>query len=158
MLDIFADVGEWCDICGNSIPPTDESNMYIDGLEKTLCKHCSGQIEQTLKVLDFRLICDLLRKLIKGFGRGKVRQFDLVTAKRYVIDNAVALTIEKRGGKFNQEPLGECVSLSTEELITVIEFLMRKMNPNLWMNAVIGNVLDKQMIITLSPIEGESND
>ena len=32
------------------------------------------------------------------------------------------------------------------------------MNPNLWMNAVIGNVLDQQMIITLSPIEDESND
>ncbi|MFJ1139558.1 hypothetical protein ACIKK6_02110, partial [Bacillus thuringiensis] len=73
-------------------------------------------------------------------------------------DNGVDLMIEKRGGKFNQEPLGECVSLSTKELITVIEFLMRKMNPNLWMNAVIGNVLDQQMIITLSPIEGESND
>ncbi len=75
-----------------------------------------------------------------------------------MIDNVVDLTIEKRGGKFNQELLGEFVSLSTEELITVIEFLMRKMNPNLWMNAVIGNVLDQQMIITLSPIEGESND
>ena len=66
--------------------------------------------------------------------------------------------IEKRGGKFNQELLGEFVSLSTEELITVIEFLMRKMNSNLWMNAVIGNVLEQQMIITLSPIEGELND
>ena len=49
MLDIFTDVGEWCDICGNSIPPTDERNMYIDGLEKTLCKSCSGQIEKKLK-------------------------------------------------------------------------------------------------------------
>ncbi|EJR53585.1 hypothetical protein IIO_05934 [Bacillus cereus VD115] len=150
MLDIFADVGEWCDICGNVIPPTDESNMYIDGLEKTLCKQCSGQIEQTLKVLDFRLICDLLRELIKGFGRGKVRQFDLVTAERYIIENEVVLTIEKRGGKFNQEPLGEFVSLSTQELITVIEFLKRKINPNLWMNAVIGSVLDKQMTVTLA--------
>ena len=75
-----------------------------------------------------------------------------------MIDNEVALTIEKRGGRFNQEPLGEFVSLSTEELIVVTEFLMRKMNPNLWMNAVIGNVLDQQMIITLSPIEDESND
>ena len=45
-----------------------------------------------------------------------------------MIDNDVVLTIEKRGGKFNQEPLGEFVSLSTEELIVVIEFLMRKMN------------------------------
>lgn len=149
MLDIFADVGEWCDICGNSIPPTDERNMYIDGLEKTLCKSCSGQIEQTLKVLDFRLICDLLRELIRGFGRGKVRQFDLVTAERYVIDNEVVLTIEKRGGKFNQEPLGEFIELSNQELVTVIGFLKRKMNPNLWMNAVIGNVLDRQMNITL---------
>ncbi|MEC3148135.1 hypothetical protein P9Z87_00015, partial [Bacillus cereus] len=104
------------------------------------------------------VIYDVLKELIKGFGREKVRQFDLVTAKRYVIDNDVVLTIEKRGGKFNQEPLGEFVSLSTEELIVVIEFLIRKMNPNLWMNAVIGNVLEQQMIITLSPIEGELND
>ena len=57
-----------------------------------------------------------------------------------------------------KEPLGEFVYLPTEELITVIEFLMRKMNPNLWMNAVIGNVLEQQIIITLSRIEGESND
>ncbi|MED3484975.1 hypothetical protein P4523_23175 [Bacillus toyonensis] len=157
MLDIFADVGEWCDICGNSIPPTDERNMYIDGLEKTLCKSCSGQIEQKLKVLDFRLICDLLSELIKGFGRVKVRQFNLVTAERYIIENEVVLTIEKRGGKFNQEPLGQFVSLSTQELITVIEFLKRKINPNLWMNAVIGNVLEKQMIITLGQPEWSEN-
>ncbi|MGQ7147639.1 hypothetical protein ACUOA8_54445, partial [Escherichia sp. SS-MK2] len=68
-------------------------------------------------MLDFRVIHDLLKELIKGFGREKVRQFDLVTAKRYVIDNGVDLTIEKRGGKFNQEPLGEFVSLSTETSI-----------------------------------------
>ncbi|MEB9465919.1 hypothetical protein P4J10_04110, partial [Bacillus cereus] len=128
------------------------------GLERTLCKQCREQLEQQVKVLDFRVIYDVLKELIKGFGREKVRQFDLVTAKRYVIDNDVVLTIEKRGGKFNQEPLGEFVSLSTEELIVVIEFLIRKMNPNLWMNAVIGNVLEQQMIITLSPIEGELND
>ncbi|MDJ1474361.1 hypothetical protein QBX67_02690 [Bacillus sp. LS15-K4] len=153
MLDIFSDVGEWCDICGNSIPPTEESNMYIDDLEKTLCKQCSGQIEQTLKVLDFRLICDLLRELIRGFGRGKVRQFDLITAEKYIIENEVILSIEKRGGKFNQEPLGEFVALSTQDLITVIEFLKRKINPHLWMNAVIGNVLERQMIITLGQAE-----
>ncbi|MGQ0454039.1 hypothetical protein ACT4UM_18295, partial [Bacillus sp. SS-TM] len=128
------------------------------GLERTLCKQCREQLEQKVKVLDFRVIHDVLKELIIGFGREKVRQFDLVTAKRYVIDNEVGLTIEKRGGRFNQEPLGEFVSLSTEELIVVIEFLMRKMNPNLWMNAVIGNVLEQQMIITLSPIEGERND
>ncbi|MDA2562349.1 hypothetical protein PDQ32_33240, partial [Bacillus cereus] len=130
----------------------------ISGLERTLCKQCREQLEQKVKVLDFRVIHDVLKELIIGFGREKVRQFDLVTAKRYVIDNEVGLTIEKCGGRFNQEPLGEFVSLSTEELIVVIEFLMRKMNPNLWMNAVIGNVLEQQMIITLSPIEGELND
>ncbi|MEB9387582.1 hypothetical protein P4I91_27935, partial [Bacillus cereus] len=134
------------------------SKIYISSLERTLCKQCREQLEQQVKVLDFRVIYDVLKELIKGFGREKVRQFDLVTAKRYVIDNDVVLTIEKRGGKFNQEPLGEFVSLSTEELIVVIEFLIRKMNPNLWMNAVIGNVLEQQMIITLSPIEGELND
>ncbi|MED2079487.1 hypothetical protein P4V79_29315, partial [Bacillus thuringiensis] len=151
-------IGEECYQCENPFPESDMSKIYISGLERTLCKQCREQLEQQVKVLDFRVIYDLLKELIKGFGREKVRQFDLVTAKRYVIDNEVVLTIEKRGGKFNQEPLGEFVSLSTEELIVVIEFLMRKMNPNLWMNAVIGNVLDQQMIITLSPIEGESND
>ncbi|HDR3439452.1 TPA: hypothetical protein ACR3Z0_000017 [Bacillus thuringiensis] len=159
MLNPFEDViGEECYKCENPFPESDMSKIYISGLERTLCKQCREQLEQKVKVLDFRVIHDVLKELIKGFGREKVRQFDLVTAKRYVIDNGVDLMIEKRGGKFNQEPLGECVSLSTKELITVIEFLMRKMNPNLWMNAVIGNVLDQQMIITLSPIEGESND
>ncbi|MGG1137185.1 hypothetical protein [Bacillus mycoides] len=157
MLDIFVDVGEWCDICGDSIPPTEESTMYIGGLEKTLCKQCSGQAEQTLKVLDYRVIHDVLKELIKGFGRGKVRQFDLVTAERYVIENEVVLTIEKRGGKFNQEPLGEFIDLSNQELVTVIEFLKRKINPNLWMNAVIGNILDRQLIITLGQAERREN-
>ncbi|UIJ66112.1 hypothetical protein LW858_25155 [Bacillus cereus] len=143
MLNPFEGViGEECYECENSFPESDMSKIYILGLERTLCKQCREQLEQKVKVLDFRVIHDVLKKLIKGFGHEKVRQFDLVTAKRYVIDNKVALTIEKRGGKFNQEPLGEFVSLSIEELITVIEFLMRKMSPSLWMNAVIGNVLD----------------
>lgn len=150
MLDIFADMGEWCDICAKPIIPSEESTMYIEGLEKTLCKQCSGQIEKKLKVLGYRLIHDVLKELVKGFGREKVRQFDLVTAERYVIENEVVLTIEKRGGKFNQEPLGEFVALSTQELITVIGFLKRKINPHLWMNAVIGSVLDKRMTITLA--------
>ena len=152
MLDIFADIGEWCDICGNSIPPADESNMYIDGLEKTLCKQCSGQIERKLKVLDFHVIQDVLKELIKGFGCEKVRQFDLVTAEKFVRENNISLNIEKCGGKFNQEKLGEFIPLSTEELITVIEFLKRKINPNLWMNAVIGTLLDKQLTITLAKV------
>ncbi|PGA25480.1 hypothetical protein [Bacillus wiedmannii] len=157
MLDIFADVGEWCDVCAKPITPSEESTMYIEGLEKTLCKQCSGQIEKKLKVLDYRLIHDVLKELVKGFGREKVRQFDLVTAERYVIENEVVLTIEKRGGKFNQEPLGEFVALSTQELITVIEFLKRKINPHLWMNAVMGNVLERQMIITLGQAEWSEN-
>ena len=156
MLDIFADVGEWCDICAKPIIPSEERTMYIEGLEKTLCKQCSGQIEKKLKVLDYRLIHDVLKELIKGFGREKVRQFDLVTAERYVIENEVVLTSEKRGGKFNQEPLGEFVSLSTQELITVIGLLKRKINPNLWMNAVIGVVLDKQITMTVAK-EGTRN-
>lgn len=150
MLDLFGDVGNWCDICAKPIIPSEERTMYIEGLEKTLCKLCSGQIEKKLKVLDYRLIHDVLKELVIGFGREKVRQFDLVAAERYVIENEVVLTIEKRGGKFNQEPLGEFVALSTQELITVIEFLKRKINPHLWMNAVIGSVLDKQMKITLA--------
>ena len=157
MLDLFADVGNWCDVCAKPILPSEESTMYIEGLEKTLCKLCSGQIEKKLKVLDYRLIHDVLKELVKGFGREKVRQFDLVTAERYVIENEVVLTIEKRGGKFHQEPLGEFVALSTQELITVIEFLKRKINPHLWMNAVIGNVLERQMIITLGQAEWSEN-
>ncbi|MFJ1144910.1 hypothetical protein ACIKK6_31455, partial [Bacillus thuringiensis] len=120
-----------CYKCENLFPESDMNKIYISGLERTLCKQCREQLEQKVKVLNFRVIHDVLKKLIKGFGREKDRQFDLVTGKRYVNDNGVDLMIEKRGGKFNQEPLGECVSLSTKELITVIEFLMRKMNPNL---------------------------
>ncbi|QIW22439.1 hypothetical protein [Bacillus thuringiensis] len=157
MLGLFVDVGEYCDICADAIPVSEESTMYIEGLEKTLCKQCSGQVEQTLKVLDYRVIHDVLKELIKMFGRGKVRQFDLVTAERYVIENEVVLTIEKRGGKFNQEPLGEFIDLSNQELVTVIEFLKRKINPNLWMNAVIGNILDRQLIITLGQAERREN-
>ena len=62
-------------------PESDMSKIYISGLERTLCKQCREQIEQRVKVLDFRVIHDVLKGLIKGFGREKVRQFDLVTAK-----------------------------------------------------------------------------
>ncbi|PEB56222.1 hypothetical protein CON65_15800 [Bacillus pseudomycoides] len=155
MLDIF-DVGNWCDICGDSIPPSDERIMYIEGCEKTLCKKCSRQAEKRLKVLSVHVIHDVLRELTKQFGIKKVREFDLITAERFVTNNNVSLNIEKRGGKFNQERLGEFVSLSTGELIIIIKFLKRKINPNLWMNAVIGSVLDRQMTITLVK-EGQEN-
>ncbi|HDR7795344.1 TPA: hypothetical protein QCY19_004015 [Bacillus luti] len=149
MVDIF-DVGEYCDICGDIIPSSNVKTMYIEGLEKTLCKHCSGKTEESLKVVDFRVIQDALTEITKKYGREKVRQFDLVTAERFVRENNISLNIEKRGGRFNQEGLGEFVSLSTEELITMIEFLKRKINPNLWMNAVIGTLIDKQLTITLA--------
>ncbi|PFJ19611.1 hypothetical protein COD67_01000 [Bacillus cereus] len=158
MVDIFSDVGEWCDICGGEIKPSEVSTMYIEGCEKVLCKTCNSDMQQKMKVIDFRVLKDVLTQLTIRFGREKVRQFHLAAAETLIKENNISLNIEKRGGKFNQEPLGEFISLSTEELITVIEFLKRKINPNLWMNAVIGNVLDRQMIITLSLIEGESND
>ncbi|HDX9631432.1 TPA: hypothetical protein ROY30_005183 [Bacillus cereus] len=149
MLEIF-DVGEYCDICADIIPPADVKTMYIEGIEKTLCKHCSGKTEESLKVVDFRVIKDVLTEITKKYGREKVRQFDLVTAERFIRENNISLNIEKRGGKFNQEKLGEFVPLTTEELLTVIEFLKRKINPNLWMNAVIGTLLEKQLTLTLA--------
>lgn len=151
MLNPFEDViGEECYGCKNPFPESDMSKIYMDGLERMLCKQCREQIEQTLKVVDFRVIHDVLKELINRYGREKVRWFDLVTAERYVVETNMELNIEKRGGKFNQEPLGEFVLLSTQELITLIGFLKRKINHNLWMNAVIGTVLDKQITMTLS--------
>ncbi|WP_144499270.1 hypothetical protein [Bacillus sp. FDAARGOS_235] len=158
MLNPFEDViGEECYGCENSFPESDMSKIYISSLERTVCKQCREQLDQKLKVLDFRVIHDVLKELIKGFGCEKVRQFDLVTAERYVVENQVVLTIEKRGGKFNQEPLGKFIELSNHELVTLIEFLKRKINPNLWMNAVIGNVLGRQMNITLGQAEWSEN-
>ncbi|WP_217551142.1 hypothetical protein, partial [Pantoea sp. GbtcB22] len=83
------------------------------------CKQCSGQAEETLKVVSFGVIKDALKEITDKYGREKVRQFDLVTAEQFVRENSITLNIEKRGGKFNQEKLGEFVPLSTEELITV---------------------------------------
>ncbi|MDA2567483.1 hypothetical protein PDQ34_26620 [Bacillus cereus] len=157
MLNLFEDViGEECYDCKNPFPESDMNKIYIDGLERMLCKQCREKVERTLKVLDFRLINDVLKELTNRYGREKVRQFKLVMAEQYVIDNKVTLIIEKRGGKFNQEPLGEFIELSNRELITVIQFLKRKINPNLWMNAVVGVVLDKQITMTLAK-EGIQN-
>ena len=77
-----------------SFPESDMSKIYISGLERFYVSSVESKLEQKVKVLDFRVIHEVLKELIKGFGREKVRQFDLVTAKRYVIDNEVALTIE----------------------------------------------------------------
>ncbi|MDZ5607056.1 hypothetical protein U2I54_08085 [Bacillus pseudomycoides] len=151
MLDIF-DVGNWCDICGDTIEGSEVHTMYIEGCEKTLCKNCSGEMERSVKVIDFRVLQDAMKELINLFGRDKVQQFDLTAAEQFVKDNKIAMLIEKRGGKFNQERLGEFVSLSTTELITIITFLKRKINSHLWMNAVIGAILDQQIVIIL---EGE---
>ncbi|SFI26889.1 hypothetical protein [Bacillus sp. 103mf] len=67
------------------------------------------------------------------------------------------MKIEKRGGRFHQERLGEFSVFSTAELITVITFLKRKVSSHLWMNAVIGAILNQQITITLS-LEGNSHD
>ena len=93
MLNPFEDVGEECYECENLFPESDMSKIYISGLERFLCKQCRERLEQKVKVLDFRVIHEVLKELIKDLA-AKVRQFDLVTAKRYVIDNEVALTIE----------------------------------------------------------------
>ncbi|MBT2577449.1 hypothetical protein J7E43_08500 [Bacillus sp. ISL-8] len=158
MLEIFGDVGEWCDICGEGIKPGEESTMYIEGCEKVLCKTCNGDMQQKVKVIDFRVLKDVLTQLINQFGREKVRQFHLAAAETLIKENNIALNIEKRGGKFNQEKLGEFIFLSTQELLTLITFLKGKIDSHLWMNAVIGSILERQMTVTLSPIEGELND
>ncbi|PED41950.1 hypothetical protein [Bacillus cereus] len=156
MLNPFEDViGEECYDCKNPFPESDMKQIYIDGLERMLCKQCREKVERTLKVLDFRLINDVLKELTNRYGREKVRWFDLVTAERYVEETNIVLNIEKRGGKFNQEPLGVFVLLSSQDLITLIKFLKRKINHNLWMNAVIGTVLEQQITVALSAIEDE---
>lgn len=158
MLEIFGDVGEWCDICGEGIKPGEESTMYIEGCEKVLCKTCNGDMQQKAKVIDVRVIKDVLTQLTIQFGREKVRQFHLAAAEALIKENNISLNIEKRGGKFNQEKLGEFIFLSTQELLTLITFLKRKIDSHLWMNAVIGIILERKMTITLSPLEGALRD
>lgn len=158
MLAIFAEVGEWCDICGEEITPSEVSTMYVEGCEKVLCKTCNRHMQQTVKVIDFHILKDVFTQLTIQFGREKVRQFHLAAAETLIKENNISLQIEKRGGKFNQEKLGEFIFLSTQELLTIITFLKRKMDSHLWMNAVIGTILERQMTVTISPIEGEWND
>ena len=81
MLNPFEDViGEECYECENLFPESDMSKIYISGLERFYVSSVES-FEQKVKVLDFRVIHEVLKELIKGFGREKVRQFDLVTAK-----------------------------------------------------------------------------
>ncbi|MED1539116.1 hypothetical protein [Bacillus pseudomycoides] len=154
MFDPF-NVGEWCDICGDAIKPSEMKTMYIEGCEKTLCKSCNGEMEQKVKVISVHVLQDAMKELINRFGKNKVRLFDLATAERFVKENNISLNIEKRGGKFNQERLGEYISLSTIELLTLITFLKRKINSHLWMNAVIGAILEENITVTLSPVGDE---
>ncbi|KXY35780.1 hypothetical protein AT268_03815 [Bacillus cereus] len=158
MVDIFSDVGEWCDICGEEIKPSEVSTMYIEGSEKVLCKACNSGMQQKVKVIDFRVLKDVLTQLTIRFGREKVRHFHLAAAEKLIKEKNITLNIEKRGGQFNQEKLGEFIFLSTQELLTLITFLKGKIDSHLWMNAVIGSILEHQMTVTLSLIEGESND
>ncbi|AXO97144.1 hypothetical protein [Bacillus anthracis] len=152
MVDIFSDVGEWCDICGEEIKPFEVSTMYIEGCEKVLCKTCNSDMQQKVKVIDFRVLKDVLTQLTIRFGREKVRKFHLAAAETLIKENNISLSVEKCGGKFNQEKLGEFISLSTQELLTLITFLKGKIDSHLWMNAVIGNILERQITVTLSPI------
>ncbi|MFV1457966.1 hypothetical protein VJ282_36035, partial [Bacillus mycoides] len=73
-------------------------------------------------------------------------------------ENKISLEIEKRGGKFNQEKLGEFVSLSTNEIIGTLQYLQKKIGNHLWMNAVIGALLDRGIVYTLQLEEGEHHD
>ena len=155
---LFDDNSEWCDICSAVIPTADVKNMYIEGYEKTLCKSCRGEMELKLKVVETLVIKDMLTALIKKYGMNKVREFDLVKAERYVKEKKIALKIEKRGGKFNQEKLGEFVSLSTSEIVSILQYLQKKIGTHLWMNAVIGTLMDRGLVYTLQLEEGVHDD
>ncbi|MDA1850274.1 hypothetical protein PDL09_24200 [Bacillus cereus] len=155
---LLLDNSEWCDICSAVIPTADVKNMYIEGCEKTLCKSCRGEMELKLKVVETLVIKDMLTLLTKGYGRDKVREFNLVKAEQYVKENGISLEIEKRGGKFNQEKLGEFVSLSTNEIIAILQYLQRKIGNHLWINAVVGALLDRGLVYTLQLEEGEHHD
>ncbi|PFH81643.1 hypothetical protein COI81_28935 [Bacillus cereus] len=157
MFNAF-DIGEWCDICGHEIKHSEVNTMYIDNYEKTLCKACNSDMEQKVKVVDALVLNDALKELTNKFGRDKVRSFHLAAAEKFVKENNISLNIEKRGGKFNQEKLGKFVPLSTHELVTLIEFLKRKIDSHLWINAAMGAILDKNITVTLSPMVGECCD
>ncbi len=155
---LLFDNSEWCDICSAVIPTTDVKNMYIEGCEKTLCKSCRGEMEQKLKVVETNVIQDMLKLIIRKYGMDKVREFDLMKAERYVKEKKIVLKIEKRGGKFNQEKLGEFVSLSTSEIVSILQYLQKKIGTHLWMNAVIGALLDRGLVYTLQLEEGVHDD
>lgn len=103
MFSELFDNSEWCDICGEVIPEADVTNMHIEGSEKTLCKSCRSEMETKLKVVNFLVIKDMLTALIAGYGRNKVRQFDLIKAEQYVKENNITLNIEKRGGNLTKK-------------------------------------------------------
>ncbi|MFY0127897.1 MULTISPECIES: hypothetical protein [Bacillus cereus group] len=153
----WLDSGDWCDICGDTIPAADVKNMYIDGCEKTLCKSCRGEIESKLKVVDTLVLKDMLTLITKKYGQHKVRQLNLVKAEQYVKENNISLEIEKRGGKFNQEKLGVFVKLSNDEILSILQFLQRKIGGHLWMHAAMGTLLDKQLVYTLQLQEGDQH-
>ncbi|HHB3507878.1 TPA: hypothetical protein ACORDH_005012 [Bacillus cereus] len=155
---LLFDNSEWCDICSAVIPAADVQNMHIEGCEKTLCKSCRGEVELKLKVVETLVIKDMLTELTKGYGRDKVREFNLVKAEQYVRENEIVLEIEKRGGKFNQEKFGVFVSLSTNEIISILQYLQKKIGNHLWINAVVGALLDKGIVYTLQLEEGAHHD
>ncbi|PFL57747.1 hypothetical protein COJ27_29555 [Bacillus cereus] len=155
---LLFDNSEWCDICSDVIPAVDVKSMHIEGCEKTLCKSCRGEMELKLKVVETLVIKDMLTALIKGYGREKVREFDLIKAEQYVKENEISLEIEKRGGKFNQEKLGVFISLSTNEIISILQYLQKKISNHLWINAVVGALLDRGLVYTLQLEEGVHDD
>ncbi|MEC5307819.1 hypothetical protein [Bacillus thuringiensis] len=158
MNDLLFDNSEWCDICSAIIPTADVKNMYIEGCEKTLCKSCRGEVELKLKVVETLVIKDMLTTLTKRYGMNKVRHFDLIKAEQYVKENKISLEIEKRGGTFNQEKLGEFVSLSTSEIVSILQYLQKKIGNHLWMNAVVGALLDRGLVYTMQLKEGVHDD
>ncbi|MGH1093267.1 hypothetical protein ACQVUB_27635 [Bacillus mycoides] len=158
MNDLLFDNSDWCDICGDVIPSADVKSMHIEGCEKTLCKSCRGEMELKSKVVETLVIKDMLTALIKGYGMNRVREFDLVKAERYVKENEIVLEIEKRGGKFNQEKFGVFVSLSTNEILSILQYLEKKIGNHLWMNAVVGALLERGLVYTLQLEEGDHHD
>ncbi|MFI8709903.1 hypothetical protein ACIGHG_23325 [Bacillus sp. NPDC077411] len=151
------DVGEWCDICGEEIKGTAMHKMYIEGSEKTLCESCKGTTEKKMKIVNPLILQDMMKALLEQFGRSELRRFNLNEAEKLVKAKGISLDIEKRGGAFNQEKMGEFISLSTDELLFIIKFLKKKISSSLWVNAMISAIFEKEISITLASA-GDGHD
>lgn len=143
-------IGEECQVCENQSPESDMRKMYIDDEKTLVCKTCREKKEQDLKVVDCLVIYDALKEIVAIYGKDR-NQFNLALAERLVEERNISLRIEKRGGKFNQERLGELVSLSNGELLKMLHCLKREFK-GLWINQEMNEILKEQIMYTI-PVE-----